>query len=179
MKRTSSLVFDSPIALRSMGVPYGDFTEEALHAGGIQCRIPTLEAVEVSELVPATDLIAQSVEVLKQQASVLNRLMTFIYSMPRATHQNAVKESVCIWMHTNKTFDHLLTAIKKTPEAVLTEKQIQRMSDIVTSDVAELYRTALREGGCSVELSVKYDVSEYELNYMRAIVKQAKDKEGK
>ena len=174
--KVNSLVFDDPITLRSMGIPYGDFQEHALHAGGIQCELPSLECVEVDALEPATDLIVQSVEVLKQQASVLNRLMTFIYSLPRATHQNAVKEAVCNWMHTKKNFKLLLVEIKRTPEAVLSEKQLQRLQDIVTDEVSELYRTALREGGCSVELSVKYSVSEYEINYMRAIVRQSRNK---
>lgn len=178
MKRTAKagkwpnavhVVFDSPINLHEYNIPLGDMQVSDLHSGGFEQTRITFKPEMLEDLRAVKDVIEDSVEMLQQQSTFLNRFMTFVYSTPRATHQNVIKVEVCKWMASKKSVRQLLRDIAKHPETTLTERQHLRLEDLVTSEVATLYRTAMQDGGCSKELSVKYDISEYEINYMRAV----------
>lgn len=140
-----------------------------LHNGGFEQVNITFKPKMMEDLRPVRDVIEDSVEMLQQQSTFLNRFMTFVYSTPRATHQNVIKVEVCKWMASKRPVRQLLRDIAKHPETHLTERQHLRLEDLATSEVADLYRRAMQEGGCSKVLSVKYDISEYEINYMRAV----------
>ena len=168
-KKATHLVFDTPVNLHEFRIPAGDMEVNDLQAGGFQQKPLELEGKPFEGFKERLNVIEESVELLKQQATFLNRFMTFVYSTPRATHQTVIKVEVCKWMLTKKRFPQLLKAIATSPETILNERQIKRLEDLTTSEVANLYREAMQEGGCSAELSVKYEVSEYEINYMRAV----------
>lgn len=178
LKKVISLVFDNPIALSRYNIPVydhehnGEFTKEAFTETAIALDYEAVEVLEYSGF----DITAEVTTELKQQATILNQLMTFIYSLPRSTHQNAVKMAVCRWMPTRKTLQQLEADIVKTPEAVLNDKQVTRLHTILSSPVANLYRDAMRDKGDTEEIAARMGVSAYELNYMRAIIAQGKKK---
>lgn len=167
-----NLVFDSPIAISKFTIPPADFfVPTEIHIFGLVNKPADLNFQTVNEIKRTHFcLIEESVKEVKAQATVLNQMMTFIYSLPRSTHQTAVKEAVCQWMLGKYPLNRIEALIARTPEAVLNTKQLARLRELLSSEVATLYRTALQEGGESSELARKYSVSAYEINYMRAVV---------
>lgn len=167
----TSLVFDSPMELSQYNIPAADFSQPVdLHIHGFVCKPIALDFQSIDEVRrTGFDLIEEAVKEVKAKATILNQMMTFIYSMPRATHQTPVKEAMCQWMVSKYPLAKVEALIKRTPEADLTDKQVARLREILSSPVAQLYRTALQEGGDSDLLALKYGVSAYEINYMRAV----------
>lgn len=165
------LVFDAPVELSEYTIPQQDFSTPAdIHVYGFVDKEPSLEFTDTTVERSGFNIIEEAVKEVKAQATILNQLMTFIYSLPRATHQTAVKESVCQWMMLKYPVSKVEAMIAKTPEAVLNQKQLTRLRELLTSEVAQLYRRALQEGGDSEHLARKYEISAYEINYMRAVV---------
>lgn len=167
-----SLVFDSPLTIAAFTIPPADFyIPTEIHALGLVNTEANLDFTDVPEIKRThLSLIEESVKEVKAQATILNQLMTFIYSLPRSTHQTAVKEAVCQWMQSKAPLNKVEALIARTPEATLSTKQLTRLREILSSEVASLYRAAMQEGGEADELARKYLVSAYEINYMRAVV---------
>lgn len=167
------LVFDTPIALSQFNFRHMDFKIGAdLHIDGFECKPISLDFETITPIVLQRthfDIVQKSVDEVKAQRTLLNQLMTFIYSLPRATHQTPVKELICRWMGSRNTmvkFNKDLDNMKSCP---MTPKQRGRLNDILSSETALLYREAMREGGESEVLARRYDISAFEINYMRAI----------
>lgn len=167
------LVFDTPIALAHFNVKYMDFKMGAdLHIDGFKCMPLKLdfEDLEFQALTRTHfDIIQLSVDEVKAKRTLLNQLMTFIYTLPRATHQTPIKEYVCNWMLSKSTLVKLNADLAKMKASPLTDKQRARLNDILSSETALIYREAMREGGDSEALARRYVISAYEINYMRAI----------
>ena len=169
--KATHLVFDAPVELSEYTIPKQDFATPAdIHVYGFVDKEPNLDFVEAEIERSGFNIIDEAVKEVKAQATILNQLMTFIYSLPRATHQTAVKEAVCHWMMLKYPVSKVEAMIAKTPEAVLNPKQLTRLRELLTSEVAQTYRRALQEGGDSEYLARKYEISAYEINYMRAVV---------
>lgn len=171
------LVFDSPIALSTYQMNYMDFKVGTdLHIDGFECTGLDWEreVVEYPFERSDTDLVRMSVEEVKAQRTVLNQLMTFIYSLPNSTHQTPVKATVCGWMGSRNTIQHLIKTLKANRDCPMSDKQYARLADILTSETALIYRNAMREGGDSEDLARRYGISAFEINYMRAVSDAAK-----
>lgn len=170
---TVFLVFDNPITLAGYNFTAMDFKAGSdLHIDGIKCLPLKLDfdAIQPIGLERTRfDLVQMSVDEVKAQRTLLNQLMTFIYSLPRATHQNPIKEKVCSWMASRNTLVKLNGDLTRLKGSALNDKQRARLNDILSSETALLYREAMREGGDSEVLARRYGISAYEINYMRAI----------
>jgi hypothetical protein len=167
------LVFDTPIALSAFNFRHMDFKIGAdIHIDGFETK-PVKFDFEAIQSLPIErtgfDIVQMSVDEVKAQRTLLNHLFTFIYTLPRATHQTPIKELICKWMASRHTLVKLngdLTRMKNSP---LNDKQRARLNDILSSETALIYREAMREGGESEGLARRYGISAYEINYMRAI----------
>lgn len=167
-------VFDSAFNLAAYTIHYMDMEiGNPLVTEGIinkPMRIDTdVEHLELER--SHYDAIAEAVNEVKAQKTILNQLMTFIYTLSSATHQKPVKETICRWIVSKANIERLKKALLANKDAPLSVKQLDRIEVILTSDVAELYRTALREGGDTEILAEKYGISAYEMNYIRAVNK--------
>lgn len=112
-----------------------------------------------------------------KNGSLLNPLMTFIYMLPKASHQNPVKESVANGFFHNWTPDQVFADIENQ-KLLLSKKATALLTDILNSDAAEAYRKAFRAyhkerktgnpnlGSICKQLSV----SDYELRYLLHVV---------
>lgn len=166
------LIFDSAIHLSKYDITYMDMmVGDKVHQDGL-VRTPIELDLEGPELMFSKshfDVIEQSIAEVKAQRTLLNQLMTFIYTLPRASHQRPVKEVICKWLPTKYNKTKLFANLKTIRDAPLSDKQIERLSTILSSETADIYRKALQEGGDSDLLADKYQVSAYEINYIRAI----------
>ena len=171
-KDVTFLVFDTPIALSAYNIRHMDFKIGGdIHIDGFECSPLNLnldvEPITLSRT--GFDIVQASVDEVKTLRTLLNQLMTFIYQLPRATHQTPIKELVCAWMGSNRTLVTLNNNLDKLKGSPLTPKQRARLNEILSSETALIYREAMREGGESDVLARRYGISAYEINYMRAI----------
>lgn len=116
------------------------------------------------------NLMESCIEEVTAFVSILGPLMTFIYSLPKSTHQDPIKCCVCGWFTTKGTVKDLEKKIKQLVASPISDKQFKRLADICSTEEANLYKKALSDKNkTSTELSSEYGVSEFELNYIRAI----------
>lgn len=168
------LVFDSPSNLSRFNIHYMDFKQGAdLHLDGFVAKPLALDFDKLesrSVMRTGFDLIASCIVEVKSQRTLLNQLMTFIYTLPSATHQKPIKELICSWMVSRFTLVKLNSDLDKLNSKVpLTPKQRARINDILSSETAEIYHKAMIEGGEAEDLARKYGISAYEIKYMHAI----------
>lgn len=176
-KDAAFYVFDDPLRLFRFGLQGADFEPaDTIHLDGLVCsKLSTLPpAMEIDlvnmSFVGTVDIVAQATEEVKSQKTFLNQFMTFIYSMPSATHQKPIKEIVCKWMASKENVSKLnkrLDSINST--SPMSQKQRARLNELLSSDVTHLYRSALQEPGDEDDVALKMKVSAYELRYIRAI----------
>lgn len=172
---TVFIIFDDPITLSGYSVTPMDFRiGDDVHIDGFKAtEIRTEFPVEDNPFTRVNfDILTASVEEVKAQRTILNQLMTFIYTLPRATHQGPIKVLVCNWMGSRNTLAKLNADIGRMKNSPLNPKQLARLNGILSSETATIYREAMREGGDSAMLAHRYGISAYEINYMRAIVAQ-------
>lgn len=176
-KTASMYVFDDPLRLFKVGLLGADFTpSDNIHLDGLTMSkldsLPPARDVEFSKLTftGSSDIVFHATEEVKAQKTFLNQFMTFIYSMPSATHQKPIKELVCKWMASkeslakfNKRLDEVCTRVH------MTAKQRLRITELLSSEVTDLYRRALHEDGDEDDVAKRMQVSAYELRYIRAI----------
>lgn len=126
------------------------------------------------------DLIMQHV---RSFDSLLNPLMTFIYTLPSFTHQKPIKEILCRWLYSSESNDDLeKTLSDKSVSIPLTEKQRARLRDIMNSELSSKYKRALNKYKKSKvkdeklikELVDEFNVSAYELRYIISISTKTK-----
>lgn len=173
-------VFDDPLRLFRVGLAGADYgRSETIYLDGLTLtkldKLPEPERVELSELDMQPDLIEMATAEVKAQKTLLTQFMTFIYSLPSASHQKPIKELAFQWMVTKEPMSKLhkrLDAIGAT--SPLSVKQRARLCEVMGSEVTELYRLALRQEGDEDEVAKRMMVSAYELRYIRAILKSSK-----
>lgn len=169
-------VFDDPLRLYSVGIGGADFKcSDSIYLDGLALfKLDTLPSGKYYDLDSLKtfhrSIIDEAIEEVKAQKTFLNQFMTFVYSMPSATHQKPIKAIVCEWMASKESLQKLnktLDNIQST--SPMTQKQRARLNDILSSEVTALYRLALQQGGNEDEVAKKFSVSAYELRYVRAI----------
>lgn len=169
-----SYVCDDPISLSQYrGFTPADYkSEEFFHADGFSLvPMRSLDNCPDNPVVRERfDIIETASKVAKRQTTFLNQYMTFVYTMPRETHQTPIKEMMCKWMASKETLQQYCKRVEKLRETLhLGEKQVQRLIALVDTDVARLYKQALQTEGDVEEIAKSLKISAYELRYIRAI----------
>lgn len=173
IRNVQSYVFDNPLRLAQFNFTPADYKmEEYFHVDGfslIPCvRLDRCPDIAINR--KPFDIVAVASEYAKQQITFLMQFMTFIYSMPSETHQKPVKELVCKWMASKEPFSKYCKRIETLRNTVhLTDKQVRRLSDLLSSPTAVLYRDALQQPGDEDEVAKEYKISAYEMRYIRSI----------
>lgn len=175
MPGVTCYVCDNPLALSDFNFSPADYErEEFFHIDGfaltdINIRVNKCPDVPIARA--PFDVIAEATKEAKDQITFFNQFMTFVYSMPAETHQKPLKEIVCRWMLTKEPFSVCFNKIKKA--VALNEKQLARVTVILTSETAELYRRALQLTGAEEDIAKIYKISAYEMRYIREVSKKA------
>lgn len=169
-----SYVCDDPISLSQYrGFTPADYKiEEFFHADGFS--LVPIRSLENCPDNPVSrerfDIIETASKVAKKQTTFLNQYMTFVYTMPRETHQTPIKEMMCKWMASKEGLPQYCKRVEKLRETLhLSEKQVQRLIALADTDVARLYKQALQTEGDVETVAKSLKISAYELRYIRAI----------
>jgi len=116
-----------------------------------------------------------------KHGSLLTPLMTFIYTLPRATHQTPVKEALAKFFFGTSVQSALEDELAK----FLSEKNLIKVRDLVTSEVARTYRDAFRDyrekikGGEKINLKSlcnRWNVNDYEMKYVLSVIEGMKNR---
>lgn len=125
-----------------------------------------------------TDKIVEKVESFK---GLLTQFMTFIYTNPSATHQTPLKNLACSWLASAENESELQVKLDTlVREIKLSEPKQKRFMELLTTETALLYKTAIAEtlnmdtdSKEFYDIITKYEVSAYEVRYIMAINKQS------
>jgi hypothetical protein len=175
LRKVQSYVCDDPIALSQFSFTPADYrAEEFFHIDGFALtpciRLDKCPDVPIVRL--PFDVVKKAKDHAKQQATFLMQFMTFVYLTPSETHQKPIKELVCKWMASKESFSQYCKRVEKLRQTVpLTDKQVKRMNDLLSSPTAILYREALQMEGEEDDIAKQLKISAYELRYIRAINK--------
>lgn len=173
LRDAQSYVFDNPIRLAQYNFTAADYKmEEYFHVDGFAltpcCRLDRCPDVPVNR--KNFDIIEAAKDSAKQQITFFNQFMTFIYTMPSETHQKPIKEMVCKWMESKEPFSKFTKRLSVLRNSIhLTEGQVRRITDMLQSATAILYRDALQQPGAEDDVAKAYKISAYEMRYIRAI----------
>lgn len=122
----------------------------------------------------ATDHLKFMVDHVKR-GSLLNPLMSFIYSLPSSTHQTPVKDACALFYRTGTTIESLLADITRRLGTALNKNALIRFRAIIDSDDSKKYRTLFKEfkqNTTDAELEalcVKHAASPYEVRYLLSV----------
>ena len=181
-------VFDSPMTLWEydgiIPLDYGD--SEDVQTNGIQLYDYFLELTYNDRQISRAkdrNYLKSAIASVGETGSFLRPFMTFVYTMPKATHQKPVKVLACLSIKNNaskaklgKILSYLNTTVG-LPEA----KQAKFMS-LLTSEEVDKYKGAFVEYNakeCDIQLLCKrHGISSYEFSYILSIVKTATDVDG-
>ncbi len=112
--------------------------------------------------------------------SLLNPLMTFIYTLPSSTHQTPIKSAVSDWLLSGKPVIKLHHFIRESGVQV-TQRVFDRLELILTSDSAKVFREALLAYKKTGMNSSKLDsickplhVDSYEITYILSVSGKSK-----
>lgn len=110
-----------------------------------------------------------------KRGSLLNPLMTFIYTLPSSTHQTPIKEAVAKYFYKYLTYKRFEESLDELRNINITKRVRDRLKDILTSDVGENYKAAFKALATEKDASIKsvcekFHTSEYEMKYIQSIV---------
>jgi len=117
-----------------------------------------------------------------KQGSFLNPLMTFIYTLPRASHQTPVKEVVATGIYRGWTSDKVFEAIG-AKGLVLTRRAADLLENIIQSEMAHAYVEAFKmykaekKKGATVNIKSickQTSTSDYEMRYLLSVLEANK-----
>lgn len=126
------------------------------------------------------DVTKLLVEKVKERGSILNPLMSLIYTLPNSTHQKPVKVGICHWMFYGgqpDTLDTILDIIHS--KARLNPKIRERLTAVLLSDNGDRYRKAFQVVVRKLKkkkeidydaLAADHSISAYDMRYMRSVV---------
>lgn len=109
-----------------------------------------------------------------QSGSLLNPLMTFLYTLPSAL-QNKIKEEIARWLYLGKPEKQLAQTLKTLGAS---ERVLRRLSEIVFTEIGAKFKAAFErirtEAKAGIDSDVKkiakqFQVSDYELRYLISI----------
>ncbi len=108
--------------------------------------------------------------------SLLTPLMTFIYTLPKTTHQTQVKEAVVNYLFGSKT--DIAKQLEKK-KVTLGAKTMVKLETILNSEPGLAYKKAIEYHKENPEKAIKvlekkFDVKSYELKYLKKILASQK-----
>lgn len=118
-------------------------------------------------------------EKIESFTGILTQFMTFIYTLPSATHQKPYKELACRWWGSSDNEEKLAELCSDIKYiAPISEKQEKKFIQLVTSENALIYKAALKVAKVMnsfdskefLELTAKYGVSAYEMRYILSVI---------
>lgn len=109
-----------------------------------------------------------------KHGSLLTPLMTFVYTLPRATHQTPVKLAAARYLY---GVTSLPSFIAET-DRLLAGKNLDKVLEILESDIGVAYRNAFKELKSKEHvdktnikaLCKKWNVSDYEIRYLMSVI---------
>ena len=113
------------------------------------------------------------------KGSLLNPLMTFIYTLPSSTHQGPIKKTVAKWLYSGKPISNLFEELDALKEIQVTPRIKERFRDLLDTEIGRNfqaafsdYRKALR---VNREVSVgpickQNQVDPYEVRYLLSVI---------
>lgn len=110
-----------------------------------------------------------------KKGSLLNPLMTFVYTLPSSTHQTPVKEACARYLLKTQPFDVLLRHLERDVGITLSRLAQQRLQTILESDAAIKYKGFFKHYRKSMTdteieaLCVKHATSAYEVRYLLSV----------
>lgn len=171
MKNVAALDFDVNPAASGLGFLMRKDLNMALYRKTIKgAEVEQVSRVAAHYLSVLTDNV--------KRGSLLNPLMTFIYTLPSSTHQTPVKEAIAKFLYKSLPYSRLEAMLDEIRGVTVNKRVRDRLKEILTSEVGENYRaafkalSALPEGKERIDtVCKKFHTSDYEMNYIESIVK--------
>lgn len=113
-----------------------------------------------------------------KQGSLLNPLMTFLYTLPSATHQTPVKEAVAAYLYGGKSFASLCSLLDAIRGILVSAGIRGKLRAILQSAEGDNIKAAFRtfrkhkKAGKTISWSAiasEHSVSDYELRYLKSV----------
>ncbi len=113
-----------------------------------------------------------------KHGSLLNPLMTFLYTLPSSTHQTPVKEAVVDYLYKGTKFVDLEETLDSVKGVIISKRIRDRLKDILQTDAGNNIRAAFKAYRAAVKaekvipwpsLAKQHTVSEYELKYLKSV----------
>lgn len=114
-----------------------------------------------------------------KRGSLLNPLMTFLYTLPSSTHQTPVKEAVAKYLYKGQSFAKLEENLDGIKGVVITKRIRDKLKEILKSEIGENYKAAfkayreMKDEGKNPAIAAickKFGTSDYEMKYIKSIV---------
>lgn len=194
-KENIVVVFASALRIRELNNCFALDSEPTKESGGVVTRMTKLSRVRLRQALkaPFNDVFRQDRKFLitltnsVKSGSLLNPLMTFIYTLSSSTHQTPVKESCAAFFYKGMSFDDMLKTMKKKYGVSLSDKQKSRLSEILEGDTGKAftalfkeYRKAKKTAGDKTvnleSLCKKAGTAVYEVRYILSVVGEALDR---
>lgn len=184
--KTICVVHGSPMELHNFNTtPFDYALSEDIHLDGFVFTPFNVNALTQNITIKYAkyDFLKEVLDKVQSFTGILTQLMTFVYTMPKSTHQKPIKELACMWLAHNENeaqLDERITkALNYTP---LHDKQIKRLKAILISPNAELYKKAIKatmvvkdmDSDEFVRIVSSFKVSAYEIRYIRSVTKNLK-----
>lgn len=182
-------LFGSPIRLTEFDTikPLDYAESEELHKAGIrlfttfrELKSLTSEATRCPVKVPDRTFLTRVVDSTQQYGSLLQPFLSFIYTLPSATHQMPTKTAICLWIYNDGTKEELDDIILNLDrEITVTTKFRDKLRKILLTEEGDKYKQAfaeyrrVRHEGKQPSydsLATKFKVSAYEMRYIKSIV---------
>ena len=172
-------ICDDPISLAPYDlIPVDYKVAEDFHVDGFSLTefkvLPSPK--EVTARKQRFNIVDSAKKHASNQQTFFTNFMTFIYSMPKDSHQLPVRRLACKWLASTETPRQLQNRIEKLRKSVyLTDKQVDRLTELLSTDTVDIYRAALQMDGDEDEVAQKLKISAYEMRYIRAINRGAEE----
>lgn len=112
-----------------------------------------------------------------KRGSLLNPLMTFIYTLPSGTHQTRIKEAIAKYIYRGLSYKKLEEFFDEMKDITITKRVRDRFKEILTSEIGENYKAAFKalhdepDAAKGIEkVCKKFQTSDYEMRYLKSIV---------
>ena len=183
-------LFASPLRVNEiLGMTPLDFAPDEEHQG-MGYRLTGLDAARLDVALGGEETfearrdtgnyLTKLIEAVKQ-GSLLNPLMTFIYTLPRSSHQTPIKEIVSHGIFSNWKSDKIFEAIGAAGLS-LSQQSADRLEKILDSDVTATFKAAFAEyrkvkadGKANLKsIAARHNVSDYEMRYIVSVLDSQK-----
>lgn len=186
---TIVVVFASALRIRELQNCFALDSEPTKESGGVVVRTTKMSRVRLRQCLKTShnDVFRQDRKFLitlidsVKSGSLLNPLMTFIYTLSSSTHQTPVKEACAAFFHNGLSFDAMIRMLKKKYGVTLTERQSNTLSGILEGETGKSFRNLFKDyraskstaGDKAVNLDSlckKHGTAIYEVRYLLSVV---------